>query len=208
MSEFNSILQDLKETRIVFYMDTRFIFFIKIIMLKTLLKFSPLTLLFVSLKSFAFIPIVCDLCTIGVVAGLAVSRYLGIDDAVTGVWIGALLVAIINMSIALCEKKQWNFPFRSTIISASFVGFTAVSFYYAGVIGMYRNTFFKSTSIFLDKVLVSSIIGGIVLVLSSLGYQALKARNGGHAHFPFEKVVLPIVSLISTSLVFYFITAK
>ena len=166
------------------------------------------TLAIFPVKTFAFIPLVCDLCTLGVVAGLGISRYLGIDDAVTGVWIGALLVAIINMTIALCEKKRWNFPFRSTIVSILFVVFTFVSFYYAGVIGIYRNTFFKSTSIFLDKVLVSSIIGGIVLILASLGYQALKRQNGGHAHFPFEKVVLPIVSLIITSLVFYLITVK
>jgi hypothetical protein len=35
----------------------------------------------------AFVPLICDLCTIGVVAGLAVSRYLGVDDSVIGVWI-------------------------------------------------------------------------------------------------------------------------
>ncbi|MDD2916757.1 MAG: hypothetical protein PHH70_02840 [Candidatus Gracilibacteria bacterium] len=160
------------------------------------------------LQTFAFVPLVCDLCTIGVIAGLGVSRYLGIDDSVTGVWIGAFLVAIIQMTIALLEKKHIRFRFRTTVISLSFVVFSLLSFYYAGIIGIYRNTFFGGTSIFLDKVLLSSFAGGITLVLTSCLYQALKKRNGGHAHFPFEKVALPIASLVLLSVLFYFLTAR
>lgn len=164
--------------------------------------------LLIPLKAFAFVPLICDLCTIGVIAGLGVSRYLGIDDSVTGVWIGAFLVAIIQMTLVLLEKKNINFRFRTTIVSLSFVIFTLLSFYYAGVIGIYRNTFLGSKSIFLDKVLLSSFAGGITLMLASSLYQTLKKRNGGHAHFPFEKVAIPLVSLIILSTAFYFVTAR
>ena len=41
----------------------------------------------------------------------------------------------------------------------------------------------------------SVILGAIILVVSSMFYQWMKAKNGGHAHFPFEKVVLPVLAL-------------
>jgi hypothetical protein len=34
----------------------------------------------------------------------------------------------------------------------------------------------------------------------------LKQKNGGKAHFPFEKVVLPVAPLIILSVIFYFVT--
>lgn len=159
-------------------------------------------------KSFAFVPLICDLCTIGVVAGLAISRYLGVDDSVVGVWIGAVLVALVVMTNAVLEKKNVRFRFRDEIIALSYVVFTAVSFYFAGVIGIAKNTFFGSDSIFADKVLISSVVGAAVLVAASKAYQWLKAKNGGRAHFPFEKVALPVGALAATSFVFHFATLK
>lgn len=32
----------------------------------------------------------------------------------------------------------------------------------------------------------------------------MKARNGGHAHFPFEKVLVPVVALLLASAYFYY----
>lgn len=165
-----------------------------------------MVLLFPS-STFAFVPLICDLCTIGVIAGLSISRYLGVDDSVVGVWIGACLVALIGGTVAYMEKKNIRYPFRNTSIAAMFVAFTGISFYYAGVIGVYRNTFFRSTSIFLDKILISSIVGALVLVASASLYQWMKRRHGG-AYFPFQKVVMPIASLIAASAVFYFITLR
>jgi predicted RND superfamily exporter protein len=50
-------------------------------------KYFPLSLLslllFVPKVTFAFVPLVCDLCTVGVIAGLGISRYFGIDDSIT-----------------------------------------------------------------------------------------------------------------------------
>jgi hypothetical protein len=33
---------------------------------------------------------ICPLCTIAVGAGVGLSRWIGVDDAVTGLWIGGL----------------------------------------------------------------------------------------------------------------------
>ena len=156
----------------------------------------------------AFVPLICDLCTIWAVAWLAISRYFGVDDSVIGVWIWAVLVALIVMTNTALEKKNIRYKFRNTSIVLSYIIFSYISFWYAGVIGIYRNTFFKIDSIFLDKILVSSIIGWLALTWGSLLYQRLKAKNGWHAHFPFEKVVIPISFLIITSVIFYLVTLR
>jgi hypothetical protein len=47
----------------------------------------------------------------------------------------------------------------------------------------------------MDPFLFCTICGALILIYSSVFYQWMKAKNGGHAHFPFEKVVLPIAAL-------------
>lgn len=175
-------------------------------------KYFPLSLLslllFIPKATFAFVPLVCDLCTIGVIAGLGISRYFGIDDSVTWVWIGAILVVLITMTCAYLEKKKINYRFRNTSVALLYIVFTYISFYYMWVIGMYGNTLWKINSIFLDKILVSSVVGWLTLTGLSLWYQAMKRKNDGHAYFPFQKVVMPIAGLTLMSIIFYFITAR
>ena len=51
-------------------------------------------------------------------------------------------------------------------------------------------------------ILFSTILGFLLFIYSQKFYQYMKKNNGGHAHFPFEKVVLPLAIL--TILSFYF----
>lgn len=57
---------------------------------------------------------------------------------------------------------------------------------------------------YLDPFLFSTVLGALVMVWSSDFYQWMKARNGGHAHFPFEKVAVPVVALLLVSVYFYY----
>jgi uncharacterized membrane protein len=154
------------------------------------------------------VPLVCDLCTVGVIAGLGISRYFGIDDSVTWVWIGAILVVLITMTCTYLEKKKINYRFRNTSVALLYIIFTYISFYYMWVIGMYGNTLWKINSIFLDKILVSSVVGWLTLTGLSLWYQVMKQKNNWHAYFPFQKVIMPIAGLAIMSIIFYFITVR
>jgi hypothetical protein len=49
----------------------------------------PVTLMLVPRVAFAH----CPLCVAGAVAGVSVTRWIGVDDSITGVWIAALLGA-------------------------------------------------------------------------------------------------------------------
>jgi len=57
-----------------------------------------------------------------------------------------------------------------------------------------------------DKLLIGIIVGSFGFWFGAEWYFDLKKKNGGHAHFPFQKVVMPISSLIIMSIIFYFLT--
>ncbi|MCX6758247.1 MAG: hypothetical protein NTX14_00895, partial [Candidatus Nealsonbacteria bacterium] len=42
---------------------------------------------------------VCPICTVAVGAGLGLSRWFGIDDSISGLWIGGLIVSFILWTI-------------------------------------------------------------------------------------------------------------
>ena len=193
---------------------------------------TALLSLFAIRTTYGLIPLICDLCTLGVVAGLGLSRYLGIDDSVMGVWIGALLVVMIIALLNYLERKHWRFRHSGIIISLLVIGFMLFSFQVVGLIGSVTNGLGYGDQIFFylvnspritqlgipqsilstltawasDKILISMIAGSIVFLASSTCYQWLKKRNHGHGHFPFEKVIIPLGALALTSIAFYFIT--
>ena len=141
----------------------------------------------------------CAVCTIAVGASLEIARKLGVDDSVVGVWAGAFLVLLGYWTIKWFDKKNWHFKGRDLIIlvvSVAMIGFMYLSklTYHAEVIGIF----------YLDPFLFSTISGAITLVLSSDFYQWMKRKNGGHAHFPFEKVFVPVAALFLLSAYFYY----
>ena len=48
---------------------------------------------------------ICPICTLAVGAGVGLSRWLGVDDTVTGLWIGGLTVSMILWTIFWADKK-------------------------------------------------------------------------------------------------------
>ncbi|MBO5443092.1 MAG: hypothetical protein J6A33_04835 [Alphaproteobacteria bacterium] len=141
----------------------------------------------------------CAVCTIAVGASLEIARSLGVDDSVVGVWAGAFLVMIGFWTIRWLDKKGWNFKGRDfwvLFLSVAMIGFMYISHlqYNPNVILIF----------YLDPFLFSTIVGALVMVYSSEFYQWMKAKNGGHAHFPFEKVVVPVVALALVSTYFYY----
>lgn len=159
-----------------------------------------LSLLFVLvLASSAWANPACAVCTVAVGASLEIARQLGVDDSVVGVWAGAMLVLIGYWTIKWFDKKGWIFKGRDwllIIISVAMIGFMYITEikYDAQVIGIF----------YLDPFLFSTILGALVMIWSSDFYQWMKAKNGGHAHFPFEKVAVPVVSLLLVSVYFYY----
>ena len=146
---------------------------------------------------------VCPICTIAVSAGVGLSRWLGIDDSITGVWIGGLTVSMIAWTESWLDKKNINFKGRIYSNIAGYYALIIISLYYSKIIGNPLNTLCVCG---LDKLLFGIIAGSIAFWCGASWYFHLKERNNGHAYFPFQKVVMPIFPLIVLSIVYYFLT--
>ena len=138
----------------------------------------------------------CAVCTVAVGASLEVARRYGFDDAVVGVWAGAFLALLGYWFILWFDKKNWQFFGRDFILMAISVGTIGAMYfhipYQPKVIGIF----------YMDPLLFSTILGALTFIYVSKFYQWMKAKNGGHAHFPFEKVVLPVLALVLLSVYF------
>lgn len=156
-------------------------------------------LLVAAFASAAYANPACAVCTIAVGASLELARHFGVDDSVVGVWAGAFLALLGYWMIKWFDKKGWNFygrDFWLVTISVAMIGFMYVS-----------KLPYEPVAIlifYLDPFLFSVILGAVALIGSSAFYQWMKARNGGHAHFPFEKVVVPVLTLAIISAYFYY----
>lgn len=154
---------------------------------------------------------VCPVCTVAVGAGVGLAQYLGIDDTVSGVWIGAFTASMAMWTINWYIRKYPALPNgfaemsnkTKWIIPASFV------FYYAIVVVplfFMKSIFHPFNNLLgINKLILGIIFGSTVFLLSSRLYEYMKVKNG-RAHFPFEKVVIPIFSLSILSFLFYLIT--
>jgi hypothetical protein len=139
---------------------------------------------------------VCPVCVVVIGAGLGFSRWFGIDDVVTSVWIGALLTALILGTLTWMKNKKWNFPDDAPVITLSYIILTYVPLYYAGIVGHPLNKIWG-----MDKILVGSIIGTTVFFMGHWINLYMKSKNSGKAFFPYQKVVIPFITILITSLI-------
>lgn len=138
----------------------------------------------------------CAVCTVAIGASLTLAREMGVDDCVVGVWAGAMLAIVGYWTIRFFDKRGWFFKGRDFILmtlSIAMIGFMYMTdlTYDPVVIGI----------LYMDSFLFTSLLGAFVFIYAMKFYEWLKMKNGGHAHFPFEKVVIPFLAVFLTSLV-------
>ncbi|MCX6763391.1 MAG: hypothetical protein NTZ97_01490 [Candidatus Moranbacteria bacterium] len=144
---------------------------------------------------------VCPVCTVAVGAGIGLSRWLGIDDVITGLWIGGLTVSMIMWTINWLNKKKWHFKGREIYSILGYYVIIVLPLYFMKSVWHPLNTLWG-----INKLLLGIILGSVFFFAGAVYYNYLKKKNDGHAYFPFQKVAMPILPLIILSLIFYFIT--
>jgi hypothetical protein len=152
------------------------------------------TLLSIPAKAF------CPVCTIAVGAGLSFTKVLGIDDTISSIWIGGLLLSSSLWLINWLDSKNIRFFLKRKIIYILMYGFVLVPFISAGTIGAIHNQLWG-----LDKIVLGMILGTAGFIFGMwVNTKMLKSHNE-KPYFPFQKVVLPMGMLILLSLIFFFI---
>ena len=140
----------------------------------------------------------CAVCTVAIGASLSIARNLGVDDCVVGVWAGAMLAIIGYWAIRWFEKRNWQFPYRDSLLMV--MSIASVGFMYMGDLH-YDPTVYLGF-LYIDSFLFTTILGAVTFILAMNFYEWMKKKNGGHAHFPFEKVVVPVLAVLIVSLLF------
>lgn len=159
----------------------------------------------------------CPVCTITVIAGLSISRFFGIDDLITSLWIGGLILSLSFITIDWIEKSKWrekiyehvcrfkcgmteNQALKFWVIFLMYV-LAIVPLFLNHTIGIIRNTIFG-----IDKILFGTFVGSIVFLIGIWADKTVRKSRDGKQLFIYQKVVFPVLSLLITSLVFYFLT--
>lgn len=146
---------------------------------------------------------VCPVCTVAVGAGLGLSRYLGIDDTISGLWVGGLILSSSFWLTDFLSKKnvQFKFPYLTLIIIILMLVLVIVPLQISGVIGHPYNTILG-----VDKLLFGTVMGSFVFLLAVKVDRKVR-QIYGHQLFSYQKVVFPLTFLIIISLIF-FLTIK
>jgi hypothetical protein len=146
----------------------------------------------------------CPVCTVTVIAGLGISRLLGIDDLVTSLWIGGFILSFSFITISWVSKKWPKVPakYYSLPTFVLMYLFVLVPLKLSHIIGIKRNTFWG-----IDKIILGIFIGSLVFLIGIWADKKVRKIKGKQL-FVFQKVVFPVLGLIISSLVFYFLTKK
>jgi hypothetical protein len=143
---------------------------------------------------------VCPVCTVAVGAGLSASRFLGIDDVITGVWIGGIIVSSGLWLSSWLKNKGYKVRYLDFISVLTFFAFVVLPLYWGHIIGIKNNTLWG-----VDKVLLGILVGILVFTFGVWFDGFLRKKNNGKVYFYYQKVIIPVFSLTFTSFIFYLI---
>lgn len=141
---------------------------------------------------------VCPVCTVAVGAGLGFSRYLGIDDLVSSVWIGGLLMSLSYWTKDWILKKKSDLKNPLLLAVLLWYVLTIIPLMFAKIIGHPDNSVWG-----IDKIVLGIIIGTIIFISSVLTDKKLRQRNNEKVYFPYQKVIIPFTLLSLTSITIY-----
>lgn len=148
---------------------------------------------------------VCPVCTVAVLGGLGLAEYLHIDDAISGVWIGALTVSMIMWTINWLNGRKIKFIGRKPLVFFGYWAMILIPLYeYLKKHGTLGHVYHQLWGV--DKLFLGVAVGAVLFFAGAKAYIYVKDKNNGKAHFPFEKIAFVLVPLALMSLVFYFVT--
>ena len=163
------------------------------------MRFRKLLALLPSLFFLREVSAHCPLCTGAVVAGAVGAKYLGLDVAILGIFVGAFA---ISLGLWVSRKIKNYFKYQSTLILTSSF-FLTIAPSLAFIKDMTYISLLSKV-FFVNKLLIGSIIGALVTLLAYKIHNHIKLKHG-RVLFPYQGVILTILFLFLVSIPVYFI---
>lgn len=140
----------------------------------------------------------CPLCVAGAAAGITLSRWIGVDDSITGLWMAALLGAISFWSYSVLVRKikrpDWTI-LKPTLYLAIFAS-TLWSFYKFNLVVRMEKMYG------LDKLTFGIIVGGVAFYLiDTINDMIMKIH--GRSLFPYQRIVFSLGIILILSVIDY-----
>jgi hypothetical protein len=143
----------------------------------------------------------CPVCTVTVVAGLGLSRLLGIDDLLTSIWIGGFVLSFSFITINWIDKKWPKLSINKYTLPIIILMYllVLVPLKWNGSIGIPGNILWN-----MDKIMLGTAVGSAAF-LAGVWADKFQRKKYKKIFFPFQKVVFPVMALIIASAGFYFL---
>lgn len=143
---------------------------------------------------------VCPVCTVAVGAGLGLAEWIGIDDSISGIWIGALIVSMSLWTINWLDGKNIRFKGRKILIFLGYYAVVVLPLWLKGKIGHPFHALWG-----IDKLVLGIILGSVLFSAGVIFHNHIRKRNGNISYFKGQKIVSAIAPLIIASIILYFV---
>lgn len=144
---------------------------------------------------------VCPACTLAIGAGLGLSRYLGVDDVISGIWIGALILSSSLWLINWLNKSKFKYKSKYLdylIIFAMYL-LVLLPLTLTNLIGHPFNRIWG-----IDK-LIFGTVAGTAAFLAGIWLDKKVRQVRGKQLFNYQKIVFPVSLLLLSSILIWII---
>ncbi len=138
---------------------------------------------------------VCPVCFVAAGAGVGLSQYLQIDDLITGLWLGAMLYALMRITTNITHIRfGWSWVVSWLLFGIAYYLGTMLVLDRYGMLGHELNVIYG-----IDRLVLGVGLGTLLSLVGDVGYWFVKRNHNHRAWFPFQKVVMVMVPLLAVN---------
>ncbi len=152
--------------------------------LKKLLTVIPLSVI-VSIHA------ICPLCTVTIGAGVGLSRWLAIDDLITGIWAGGLIASLTLWIWHWLQDKSKTTQWITGLVYGASIAFLfwTLDTQSGALIGGIKRLWFGMA------------LGGWAFLTGIWIHYEIKTHRNGRQLFAFQKVIIPVALITIVTLI-------
>lgn len=154
----------------------------------------------------------CPLCTGAAIAGVGVARFMGVDDSIVGLFLGAFIISTALWFSKWLVKKKVKIPFQEIALVLLSFFLLVFSLYTVGLITNFE--MIKSMPEYsmlgmgiygIDKLFFGIITGSLAIWMSFTLSDYIKEKRG-RILWPYQGISFMFITLVILSFIFWLIT--